>query len=216
MDNIRPFKYEEHVFDQRMKDIYDDCADFAFTYEAEEGTREPYDPNNVEPQSVFPHARKRHRTHSPAHSVQFPGRRLVAEYPSGGSRRRGECNSIYDHEGGAWRRRGLAEPCQHLSRPLPLIRVLSAADGKHCFRLRSTVPRCGFRQPGVPARHFRVQQSLLSRDHRDVAVAGMDRPRAAPHRRDGRASQAQLAFLSDAHRDRQCRKRSWRRRSCEP
>jgi hypothetical protein len=31
MDNIRPFKYEEDVFDARMKDIYDDCADFAFT-----------------------------------------------------------------------------------------------------------------------------------------------------------------------------------------
>ena len=31
MDNIRPFKYDEEIFDQRMKDIYDDCADFAFT-----------------------------------------------------------------------------------------------------------------------------------------------------------------------------------------
>jgi len=53
MDNIRPFKYEEHVFDQRMKDIYDDCADFAFTYQADDGTREPYDPSNVNHNPYF-------------------------------------------------------------------------------------------------------------------------------------------------------------------
>jgi hypothetical protein len=45
MDNIRPFKYEEAVFDARMKDIYDDCADFAFS-EKIDGVRERYDPND--------------------------------------------------------------------------------------------------------------------------------------------------------------------------
>ena len=48
MDNIRPFKYSEAVFDQRMKDIYDDCADFAFTVDVN-GVKEDYnvvDPNH--------------------------------------------------------------------------------------------------------------------------------------------------------------------------
>jgi hypothetical protein len=53
MDNIRPFEYDEHVFDQRMKDIYDDCADFAFTYQADDGTREEYDPGNVNHNPYF-------------------------------------------------------------------------------------------------------------------------------------------------------------------
>lgn len=41
MNNIRPFKYTEAVFDARMKDIYDDCAEFGLT----EGGR-PYNPAN--------------------------------------------------------------------------------------------------------------------------------------------------------------------------
>ena len=48
MDNIRPFRYDEQVFEQRMKDIYDDCADFAFT-ETIDGVRVPFkvsDPNH--------------------------------------------------------------------------------------------------------------------------------------------------------------------------
>jgi hypothetical protein len=45
MENIRPFEYDEIVFDARMQDIYDDCADFAFT-ETVNGSRVPFDPND--------------------------------------------------------------------------------------------------------------------------------------------------------------------------
>jgi hypothetical protein len=41
MDNIRPFKYDDAVFDARMRDIYDDCADFAFS-ENIDGRREKW------------------------------------------------------------------------------------------------------------------------------------------------------------------------------
>lgn len=53
MDNIRPFDYDEDVFEARMKDIYDDCADFAFTEKREDGTRVPYDPYDPEQNPVF-------------------------------------------------------------------------------------------------------------------------------------------------------------------
>lgn len=46
MDNIRPFKYTESVFEARMKDIYDDCADFAFTEQLANGVRIPYNPSD--------------------------------------------------------------------------------------------------------------------------------------------------------------------------
>ncbi len=52
MDNIRPFKYDENVFDARMKDIYDDCADFAFS-EQVDGLRVPYDPSDPEQNPNF-------------------------------------------------------------------------------------------------------------------------------------------------------------------
>jgi hypothetical protein len=42
MDNIRPFKYAEETFEARIKDIYDDCADFAFTVDVG-GVRRDYD-----------------------------------------------------------------------------------------------------------------------------------------------------------------------------
>lgn len=45
MENIRPFEYEEGAFDARMQDIYDDCADFAFTEKVGE-IRVPFDPND--------------------------------------------------------------------------------------------------------------------------------------------------------------------------
>jgi hypothetical protein len=41
MNNIRPFRYNEQIFEARMKDIYDDCVEFAFS---EKGR--PYDPEN--------------------------------------------------------------------------------------------------------------------------------------------------------------------------
>ena len=41
MNNIRPFRYSERLFEARMKDIYDDCVEFAFT----EGGR-PYNAAN--------------------------------------------------------------------------------------------------------------------------------------------------------------------------
>jgi hypothetical protein len=34
MENIRPFQYDEEIFEERMRDIYDDCADFAFSFNA--------------------------------------------------------------------------------------------------------------------------------------------------------------------------------------
>jgi L-Lysine epsilon oxidase N-terminal/L-lysine epsilon oxidase C-terminal domain/Iron-containing redox enzyme len=52
MDNIRPFRYEEQTFEQRMKDIYDDCADFAFTRDAN-GINVPYDATNPEHNPYF-------------------------------------------------------------------------------------------------------------------------------------------------------------------
>ena len=52
MDNIRPFKYDEEIFDQRMKDIYDDCADFAFIDNAD-GVRQPYDAGNIDHNPYF-------------------------------------------------------------------------------------------------------------------------------------------------------------------
>jgi L-Lysine epsilon oxidase N-terminal/L-lysine epsilon oxidase C-terminal domain/Iron-containing redox enzyme len=54
MDNIAPFPYDEATFDQRMQDIYDDCADFAFTEKSEQsGKREPYDAENPEHNPYF-------------------------------------------------------------------------------------------------------------------------------------------------------------------
>src|SRR5260370_7573948 len=52
MDNIRPFKYDESIFDARMQDIYDDCADFAFT-EKVNGVRLPYNPGDPDQNPVF-------------------------------------------------------------------------------------------------------------------------------------------------------------------
>lgn len=52
MDNIRPFKYDEDVFDGRMQEIYDDCADFAFTEKLGKG-RVPYDPADPEQNPYF-------------------------------------------------------------------------------------------------------------------------------------------------------------------
>ena len=46
MDNIRPFKYDEQTFDARMKDIYDDCADFAFSAIVD-GIRVQYDAGDI-------------------------------------------------------------------------------------------------------------------------------------------------------------------------
>ena len=45
LDNIRPFDYSDKALDDRMKDIYDDCADFAFTENAN-GIRVRYEPGN--------------------------------------------------------------------------------------------------------------------------------------------------------------------------
>src|SRR5260370_41478639 len=45
MDNIRPFKYDETIFEARMQDIYHDCADFAFT-EKVNGVRLQYNPGD--------------------------------------------------------------------------------------------------------------------------------------------------------------------------
>ena len=55
MDNIQPFQYDEQTFELRMKDIYDDCADFAFTEDVD-GARETYNVNNP---IHNPHFRKR-------------------------------------------------------------------------------------------------------------------------------------------------------------
>jgi hypothetical protein len=52
MENIRPFEYDESVFDARMQDIYDDCADFAFT-ENIDGIRVPYDPTDKQQNPYF-------------------------------------------------------------------------------------------------------------------------------------------------------------------
>jgi hypothetical protein len=52
MDNIRPFTYDESVFDARMGDIYDDCADFAFT-ETVNGERVEYDPCDINQNPYF-------------------------------------------------------------------------------------------------------------------------------------------------------------------
>jgi hypothetical protein len=52
MDNIRPFRYEEAALQQRMEDIYDDCADFAFTKDAN-GISVPYDVNDPEHNPFF-------------------------------------------------------------------------------------------------------------------------------------------------------------------
>src|SRR5260370_2310373 len=52
MDNIRHFKYDESIFDGRMQDIYDDCADFAFT-EKVNGVRLPYNPGDSDQNPVF-------------------------------------------------------------------------------------------------------------------------------------------------------------------
>jgi hypothetical protein len=60
MDNIRPFRYDEQVFEQRMKDIYDDCADFAFTRN-QNGKTVPYD------------------VHDPDHNPYFRSRENVVE-----------------------------------------------------------------------------------------------------------------------------------------
>ncbi|MCA1458772.1 LodA/GoxA family CTQ-dependent oxidase [Bradyrhizobium sp. BRP22] len=53
MDNIRPFTYDEEIFDARMNDIYDDCADYAFTQPAGNGAREPFDPTDLQQNPVF-------------------------------------------------------------------------------------------------------------------------------------------------------------------
>ncbi|MBV8753567.1 MAG: LodA/GoxA family CTQ-dependent oxidase [Pseudonocardiales bacterium] len=47
MNNIRPFRYSEQAFEARMKDIYDDCFEFAFTkngrrYDPEDESHNPY------------------------------------------------------------------------------------------------------------------------------------------------------------------------------
>ena len=52
MDNIRPFRYEEGIFEQRMKDIYDDCSDFAFTQESD-GIRVPFNVNDPDHNPYF-------------------------------------------------------------------------------------------------------------------------------------------------------------------
>jgi hypothetical protein len=52
MDNIRPFRYDEQVFEERMKDIYDDCADFAFT-ETVNGVKEEYNAGNINHNPYF-------------------------------------------------------------------------------------------------------------------------------------------------------------------
>ncbi|WP_347341698.1 LodA/GoxA family CTQ-dependent oxidase [Bradyrhizobium uaiense] len=48
MNNIRPFRYSEEVFDARMKDIYDDCVEFGLT---ENGR--PYNAANEEHNPYF-------------------------------------------------------------------------------------------------------------------------------------------------------------------
>jgi hypothetical protein len=52
MDNIRPFRYDEDVFETRMDDIYDDCVDFAFT-ETIDGARVKFDPTDPEQNPYF-------------------------------------------------------------------------------------------------------------------------------------------------------------------
>jgi hypothetical protein len=56
MENIRPFEYDESVFEARMQDIYDDCADFAFTTHIEEDgvvVLVPYDPTDINQNPYF-------------------------------------------------------------------------------------------------------------------------------------------------------------------
>jgi len=52
MDNIRPFEYEESIFDARMKDIYDDSADFAFTAKVD-GVRVKWNPGDKKQNPYF-------------------------------------------------------------------------------------------------------------------------------------------------------------------
>src|SRR5262249_1006208 len=52
IDNIRPFEYDEDVFDARMNDIYNDCADFAFTQKVD-GVRVRFDPNDPDSNPYF-------------------------------------------------------------------------------------------------------------------------------------------------------------------
>jgi len=52
MDNIRPFTYCEEAFDARMNDIYDDCADFAFTQTVNK-VRVPFNANDAESNPYF-------------------------------------------------------------------------------------------------------------------------------------------------------------------
>ena len=52
MDNIRQFTYDEDVFEARMMDIYDDCADFAFT-DIVDNVRVPYNPNDISQNPYF-------------------------------------------------------------------------------------------------------------------------------------------------------------------
>lgn len=47
MNNIRPFRYNEETFQARMKDIYDDCVEFAFSerdeaYDPDDENHNPY------------------------------------------------------------------------------------------------------------------------------------------------------------------------------
>ena len=54
----------------RMNEIYDDCADFAFTEFSGQGVRVPYDPS-IPAESCVSHAGSRHRAHSPATPFNF-------------------------------------------------------------------------------------------------------------------------------------------------
>jgi hypothetical protein len=52
MENLRPFEYDEQQFEARMQDIYDDCADFAFTI-GPGGKKQPYDAENEAHNPLF-------------------------------------------------------------------------------------------------------------------------------------------------------------------
>ena len=52
MDNIRQFRYDEQTFEQRMKDVYDDCSDFAFTKDVN-GVSVAYDASDPEQNPYF-------------------------------------------------------------------------------------------------------------------------------------------------------------------
>jgi hypothetical protein len=52
MENLRPFTYDEQQFEARMQDIYDDCADFAFTI-GPGGKKEPYNAENEAHNPLF-------------------------------------------------------------------------------------------------------------------------------------------------------------------